>query len=348
VAIPAESAPRGAVAESTEPARAPVLDSDKQLVSDLWLDQPDAHERIDRRVADGGLDADDAARLHQFTTQGYAMVSVPIDDEFVARFKADIDAAWDARPVDLAVTPLKGERTSFRDADEAFRAPGYRIPDFHSHSAAARELYLHPVIMRVVGQILGETARSFQSLYFEYGSQQALHRDPMFVVATPPSHLVASWVALEDIRLESGPLLYAPGSHRMPWFEPEPGQVAMVGKAIAKQREWREFRDRMISEMALEARPFTCRRGDVFIWHGGLLHGGAAVLDPQLTRKSFVTHYSTSRNYTSRKASMRMKIGTPDDPWRSVFATTTDVLEHDGCEGMDNPLRNIDPARRAR
>jgi ectoine hydroxylase-related dioxygenase (phytanoyl-CoA dioxygenase family) len=329
-----------------EPA-APVLDADKQLVSDLWLDQPDAHERIDRRVADGALDADDAARLHQFATDGFAMVSIAVDDAFVDAFEADIDRAWRERPADLAVSPLNGERTSFRDAADA-RAPGYRIPDFHSHSDAARALYLHPDIMRVVAQIFDAEPVAFQSLYFEYGSQQGLHRDPMFVATRPPSHLVASWIALEDITLDSGPLLYAPGSHRMPWFEFEPGNVAMGDKALSKQVDWQEYRDRMTAQMGLEAKPFTCKRGDVFLWHGGLLHGGAPVRDPNLTRKSFVTHYSTSRHYTSRRATMRMKVGPPEEPWRWVSASTSDVLEQDGCKGIDNPLRRLDPKLLAR
>ena len=78
-------------------------------------------------------------------------------------------------------------------------------------------------MFRMVELIYDQPAISFQSLYFEYGSQQALHRDPMFVVTDPPSHLLASWVALEDIAPDSGPLAYVPKSHRLPWFEFEPG-----------------------------------------------------------------------------------------------------------------------------
>src|SRR6266516_4337125 len=76
---------------------------------------------------------------------------------------------------------------------------------------------------RFVELIFGAPAIAFQSLYFEYGSQQGLHRDPMFVVTDPPSHLLASWVALEDITPDSGPLAYVPGSQHLPWYEFEPG-----------------------------------------------------------------------------------------------------------------------------
>ena len=35
----------------------------------------------------------------------------------------------------------------------------------------------------------------------------------------------------------------------------------------------------MIRERELEVLPFTCRRGDAFIWHAGLVHGGSPIED---------------------------------------------------------------------
>jgi ectoine hydroxylase-related dioxygenase (phytanoyl-CoA dioxygenase family) len=336
---PAPAAPETVMpAPSPAPARR-VLDDDKHLVSDLWLDQPDAHERIDQRVQAGELQPDDAARLHQFTDDGYTVMSIDIDDAFVAAFDRDVDAVWESRPYDLAVSPLKGGRTSFRDFPHD-REPGYRIPDFHSHAPTARRLYLHPEIFRVVALIFGSEPIAFQSLYFEYGSQQGLHRDPLFVGADPPGNLVASWIALEDIVAESGPLLYAPGSHRMPWFEFEPDCIAMRDKGREHQIAWHRHRDRFVDEMHLDVKPLTCKRGDVFLWHAGLLHGGAPIVDEHRTRKSFVTHYSTRAHYTSRRATMDVRVGATDE-WETVGATTTDVIEENGCKGIDNPLRRL-------
>jgi hypothetical protein len=42
-----------------------------ELPSNLWLDQPDAHERIDRLGSDGQLADDEAAALHTFVDAGY-------------------------------------------------------------------------------------------------------------------------------------------------------------------------------------------------------------------------------------------------------------------------------------
>ncbi len=307
-----------------------------ELQSDLWLDQPDAHERIDDRLARDLVSADEAAGLHGFVDDGYLKFHLAIDDAFCRGFDSEVSRIWEERPPDLAVSLFDGP-TAFSDYDGRVRNIGYRIPDLHSHSAHARDLYLHPTMFRMMELIYGEPAVAFQSLYFEYGSGQALHRDPMFVVTKPVSHLLASWVALEDVDPDSGPLAYVPGSHRWPWFEFEPGTV-VCGPKVTKERreEFDVWKRSMMRERGVEAMPFTGRRGDAFIWHGGLLHGGIPVHDRTLTRKSFVVHYSTAAHYTSRTAMMRVREG---EGWRRRTHSTETVLERDGGRGLDNPLR---------
>ena len=199
--------------------------------------------------------------------------------------------------------------------------------------------------------IFDRKAVAFQSLYFQFGSEQGLHRDPMFVVTEPPSHLIASWIALEDITPECGPLLYVPGSHRMPWFEFDDDTVALGKKAGARDKrvDWALQRKKLIDEMHLEVKAFTAKRGEVFLWHSGLLHGGARVENPSSTRKSFVVHYSTATTYRSRHATMKMKFSDRGrEAWRGVTGTTDDVLDKGGHTGIDNPLRHMDARGRSR
>lgn len=58
-------------------------------------------------------------------------------------------------------------------------------------------------------------AVGFQSLYFRWGSQQAVHQDTAFVKVSSPMEFAASWIALEDIKSGSGELEYYIGSHRL-------------------------------------------------------------------------------------------------------------------------------------
>jgi phytanoyl-CoA hydroxylase len=321
-----------------------VLDEHKQMISDLWLDQPDAHDRIDEGLQAGTFSSIDAQRLRTFTDEGYLTFSIGLDAGFSAAFDADLDRVWAERPIDLAVAPKSGGRVSFRDIDEGQRDVGYRVADLHSHSRTALDLYLHPEIFRMVELVFGQKAVAFQSLYFQFGSEQGLHRDPMFVVTSPPSHLVASWIALEDITPDCGPLIYVPQSHRMPWFEFEQDTVALGAKSEAQDKRvaWSEFRQRMIEDMKLEVRAFTPKRGDVFLWHSGLLHGGAKVENERSTRKSFVVHYGTARTYKSRRATMKVKsVVRGEEDWRGVGGTTDKVLVQGERTGLDNPLRHV-------
>ncbi len=309
-----------------------------ELQSDLWLDQPDAHERVDKCAADDAVSAEEAVLLHGFVDDGYMKFSIGLDQAFCDAFDADVGRMWEARPQDLAISPPGPEGpTSFRDYEGPVRDPGYRIPDLHGHSARAQDLYVEPTIFRMIELIYGQRAVAFQSLYFEYGSQQSLHRDPMFVVTDPPAHLLASWVALEDVTPESGPLAYVPKTHRWPWFEFDPGTVVCGAKVPPeKRKEHSDWTRARLEREGLEVQRFTCRRGDAFIWHAGLLHGGTPIDDGTQTRRSFVVHYCTAANKTARTASMRVR---DDDRWRRVSATTEKLIERDHGRGLDNPFR---------
>ena len=49
--------------------------------------------------------------------------------------------------------------------------------------------------------------------------------------------------------------------------------------------------DEILSQNQFEKEVFLPKKGDVIIWHANLIHGGAPVTDPSLTRKSMVVHY---------------------------------------------------------
>ena len=42
---------------------------------------------------------------------------------------------------------------------------------------------------------------------------------------------------------------------------------------------------------------FHANRGDVFLWHGALIHGGSRARDTTMTRRSLVLHYSSVSAY---------------------------------------------------
>ena len=327
------------VSQSTQASDAPTtLDEHGCLRSDLWLDQPDAHDRIDARLAAGSLTADDAARLHSFVDRGFLTTSIDLDAAAAAAIDADINRLWVERRPDLAISlPGPGGPQSIADYAGTEKVPGYRIPDLHGYSPHAMDLYLHDEIFRLVELVFDQPAIAFQSLYFEYGSAQGLHRDPMFVSTRPRAHLAAAWIALEDITPESGPLAYVPGSHLLPWFAFHEDSIALTHNVPQeRRREAQLWMNEQMRERGLAAQEFTCRRGDVFIWHGGLVHGGRPIKDTAHTRKSFVVHYSTAANYRDRTARMQVRDG---DGTRLVEGYTDVVVRSRGGRGLDSPMK---------
>src|SRR6185503_8081014 len=104
------------------------------------------------------------------------------------------------KPADLLYASDQPFLRRMSSADAARdRKPGVRVQEVHSHSRAARRLYLHPKLHAIASLILGEQAVAIQSILFEYGAAHRLHRDPVFVQTAEPGHLLAAWIALEDI-----------------------------------------------------------------------------------------------------------------------------------------------------
>lgn len=270
------------------------LGADGLLASDLWLDRPDAPEEIERRRAAGRISDEEAANLEHFWRHGYFTFRLELDAETCDAIDADVERLWREQPPWMAFA-YHSLLTRFSGNDQDNRKPSSRIADLHEFSTPALELYLHPQLFRYVELVLERPALATQSLYFQWGSQQALHRDPIHVRMNPPSHLVASWVALEDIRPGSGELQYVAGSHRLPYFEFEPGRYFFDHKKDAPERarEAEKWDLDRCGEKGLGPKPFHPKRGECLIWHHSLLHGGAELVDPAMTRKSFVVHYTS-------------------------------------------------------
>ena len=337
---------RGGTAPAGPPAAGP-LTAEGLLASDLWVDRPDALGRLAAWERQGEVAPEEATALRRFVEEGFLTFDAGLPAALFDEIQADVDSAWREKPADLAWT-REGPLRSFAEADPARdRGPSYRIADLHSHSKAARALYLWKPIFRYVERILGEPAVATQSLYFEYGSQQPLHRDPVFVQTKPPSALVAAWIALEDIHPESGPLVYVPGSHRLPYYQLSPGEHRFDHRrhGAAESEAMAAFDREQVARAGLPTEVLTCRKGEVLLWHHSLLHGGSVVADPSRTRKSFVVHFSTLADYKLRRQNfletVRGEDGRPIGRQR-IFETEA-ILEADGCRGFDSPLRGYRP-----
>jgi ectoine hydroxylase-related dioxygenase (phytanoyl-CoA dioxygenase family) len=156
-------------------------------------------------------------------------------------------------------------------------------------------------VVRHLALIFDQAPVAMQSLFFEYGSEQGLHQDFPYVQAQHLSHLIGCWVALEDVTADSGPLFYYSGSHRLPKYDWGGGSLRFDGQDDGQDdgqvEAFEAHLAKACADAGLERVTFHAKKGDVFLWHAALVHGGSAATDRALTRKSFVVHFSTREGY---------------------------------------------------
>jgi hypothetical protein len=173
----------------------------------------------------------------------------------------------------------------YRRGDDGVYYSHHRIMDAWRISDNVKALALAPGILPLLEELYGRKPLPFQTLNFRWGTQQAAHSDAIHFNSMPAGYMCGAWVALEDIDMDSGPVVYYPGSHRLP-------EVTMdeIGED-ADEAQYSLYVADLIEREGLEPRYATIRKGEVFIWAANLLHGGSPRKDPSRTRHSQVTHF---------------------------------------------------------
>ena len=89
---------------------------------------------------------------------------------------------------------------------------GDRIGQLHQRYPELMELACNAEILDFLECILQDKPLLFGSLNFEKGTQQAIHVDAIFFWTEPFCSMAGVWIALEDVDMDNGPLMYIPGS----------------------------------------------------------------------------------------------------------------------------------------
>ena len=249
-----------------------------------WLDQPDAAETIARRLDRGELTPKQAEMCRFWAENGYYVARGAVDPD-------TIDAAWAAYEAAIA----QGEITLAPEkaADDDPHPGRYLNP--HLKVEELDTLLEHPVLFNFSSMVLGRRAIPFQTIASHKGSQQSEHSDSIHMTTYPLGYLAACWVAMEDIHEDSGPLVYYPGSHRLPYvFSHDVG----ISTDDFRDRGYAAYAERYepaikhkIAEHGIAPQRFIARKGDVLFWHANLLHGGSPRNDVTRSRKALVHHY---------------------------------------------------------
>jgi ectoine hydroxylase-related dioxygenase (phytanoyl-CoA dioxygenase family) len=213
-----------------------------------------------------------AAQREQLERDGLLVIDDFVDEETLDAIVAEL-------------TPLFGKPPHEEGGVRYFRN---RIQDVWKINEHVKALALAPAVLSLLRDLYGREPLPFQTINFLRGTQQAPHSDAIHFSTIPEGFMCGVWVALEDMDSDNGPLVYYPGTHKLPYVRPADFGVEAKWENYPS---YEEYVAGVIEREGFEPRYGTIKKGQAIIWTANLLHGGATQNDPERTRLSQVTHY---------------------------------------------------------
>ena len=190
--------------------------------------------------------------------------------------------------LDAIVTELEGSFGKPPREEGGVRYFRRRIQDAWKVNDNVKALALAPPVLGLLEDLYGRKPLPFQTLDFLKGTEQAAHSDAIHFSTIPEGYMCGVWVALEDVDMDNGPVVFYPGSHRLPF-------VRMADAGLeANESSYGDYErhiEQLIHRDGLEPRFATIEKGQALVWAANLLHGGAPQPDRTRSRHSQVTHY---------------------------------------------------------
>lgn len=234
---------------------------------------------------------------------GFLVLPGFFDEVEVDAVTGAYDRTWTELPDHVVVDDLvTGRRCHIADLDDDERRHHFKVNDLYLTEEAIRRVVISERLGMVLEELLGDEPSVCNTLNFDKGSQQADHLDTLYMTPETEAGLVATWMALEDTVAAAGPLRYYPGSNHIAPYRFSTGSMHVVADEMPR---WADYMADQVDRMGLEEQRFMARKGDLFIWHALLLHGGSAIDDPGLTRQSLVTHYWRQTDCETRGLDLR-------------------------------------------
>jgi hypothetical protein len=280
----------------------PVLTLQDYRSSRCWidLDAPDVRGYVARVSENVGFDLE--RKLTEWHARGVVTFEKVVDVALIDALLDDVAyLRKHHRDFDLIAENRGIQKPLVKFTEDELDSSGIKFDSIHAISRAAGRLSLTGAVATFLRHVFQSPPCVLQSLTFHRGSQQPAHIDYPYVrCQTRLAQLAASWIPLEDIHPDAGPLAYYPGSHHPQvsgYFDWGGGSVVMEPDSLRTPTEFAEYLRARVIDTATPAETFLPKKGDVLIWHGNLIHEGTGIKDARLTRKSYVTHYTSLEGY---------------------------------------------------
>lgn len=217
----------------------------------------------------------------QFFSDGYVIFNIN-DNDLIDRVNSDV-----SRLVQSGNFKQNSRIYSYNDHP--------RIVESWKISANCKDLAKHNAIFEMLCFLYDSNPRPFSTINFLHSTQQPLHSDYVHFGTIPELRIAGTWIALEDIDENSGPLAVVPKSHLLEIFDYSTDLKLAPPKSVneidANYKRYEAWVTETIRDRELFVHTPKMKKGDCIVWAANLLHGSPVCLDNRLTRRSQVTHW---------------------------------------------------------
>ena len=241
--------------------------------SRAWLDLQDSSQIAETKKEFLNFSNNIQESIKLWSTNGFLILNNFFDDVTILQINNEIELL------------LNTGRIKFEN--------GGKIMFANKKSELIKNITLNKRLCSILSFLLGKEVIPFQTINFIKGSEQRGHSDSIHMTTYPLGYLIAVWIALEDITDECGPLFYYPESHKLPFVLNNDFNTGETFLFLGKKNygDYENVMEENVIKKGFKKKVFLARRGDAFIWHANLVHGGSPILNKNLTRKSMVIHY---------------------------------------------------------
>ena len=210
-------------------------------------------------------------QYEQFWHDGFMVLDTGLSEKTIDHLIKNVKPFWQDK---------KPHGSGYHDSNRVQDA-WYSVPE-------VKQVATHPLIVDTLRKLYGRTPLPFQTLNFKKGTGQRPHADSIHFNSEPFGLMCGVWVALEDVSVDQGPLVYYPGSQQLGEINFEDAQLD------ADYKYYPQYEDYI--ESVIKLHNYTpqygiVKKGQAIIWSANILHGGAPQIKSELTRYSQVTHY---------------------------------------------------------
>ena len=166
---------------------------------------------------------------------------------------------------------------------------GARTFNQHLYDPRVLDVLIDSRLRRPLAACFGGEAEGIQTMHFYEGSEHPLHQDQYYL-----PDCMSAWIAMVDVDANNGPLIVQPGSHKGRLITKRDVPMRLLpGETYEHQQHNRYFPavNAVFQENGTEAVEVMVNAGDVILFDGKLIHGGAEILKPGTRRHALACHY---------------------------------------------------------